>query len=210
MRENTDITSKYLLEGGDGVPRQREKNFAPITVLRLQNWYYLKEQRSKPVSTIGWGTWALAIFFLALGLVILLSPIDPSEESSSIRLFTRIIWDFTKNNPGIVIGIAFVIAAICFLVIVLDYLAINKLTREGVLLLGQVVKSESEYGKSSLWTLFSTPHEVTVYYKVKLPDGRVIEDKSTARRDDLSAGSLPRRGQTVAVLYCNDVVKTLL
>lgn len=177
------------ITGGSGRPVQRGPQLANVFTLYRRNTKYLSGERNHiPHNLLG--------YVLTIGILIGTFAII----AGAFRAFPDI-----SNSSGFTLDAVLVFVGAIFAAIILGAVAIYVWNRrrdrryesQGQLLLGQTLRasggwhSGSEGGRS---------FDVTVHYRVRMPDGTVLDHKANATRNDLSRGGLPSPGDPVAVL----------
>ncbi|KXK53697.1 MAG: hypothetical protein UZ13_00621 [Chloroflexi bacterium OLB13] len=187
------------LTGGDGRPVQRGPQLANVFTLRRGDGKYLTGERNTLRS--GNGVILLVIVILAASLGFTLFMFNATG-------FTDMEVPFVDtgglmNVPVLIIGGVFgSIFLILILVMVFGARRRRFYLKNGQLLLGQVVSAWGRWHTSTNSEGgTSRSYRVTVKYRVRAPEGLVIEDEATETRNDLARSVLPNPGDPIALLY---------
>lgn len=76
-----------------------------------------------------------------------------------------------------------------------------RLAANGQVLVGQVVYANGRWVTSGSGKNRSRSYRVTVQYRVKLPNGQLLEGQEQATRGDLARKGVPVSGTPIALLY---------
>ena len=189
FQQEAPFTPETAIDGGNGRPVQRGPQLANIFTLYRRNAQYLTGERAhlqhNPLGYI----LMIGIFILVLGILYVGFNAFPADIDQA-----KEIVDLVFILLAVVFG-AISVAAIG--VWIWNIQRDRRFESQGSLLLGKVTqawgrwKSDSEGSRKFL---------VTVSYRVRLPEGSILEHEATYKRGDLAGGGLPRPGDPVAVL----------
>jgi hypothetical protein len=110
---------------------------------------------------------------------------------------SRLVEDHEKLGMSIVVFLGFLVAAAIFLALFFVSARKVRLLRDGQILDGELLACRGELDSEKDYQLRAT-------YKFVTPEGRSLEGKAEAERNDWKDRSLPASGTPVAVLYLND------
>ncbi|MBK9124661.1 MAG: hypothetical protein IPM16_16295 [Chloroflexi bacterium] len=187
------------LTGGTGRPVQRGPQLANVFTLRRGDEKYLTGERNTLRSGNGVILLVVVILVAALGFTLFMFNATGFTDMQMPFFDTSGL----TNLPVLIIGGVFgLIFLILFLVMVFGARRRRFYLNNGQLLLGQVVaawgrwhtSTDSEGGTSR-------SYRVTLKYRVRAPDGLVIEDEASETRNDLARSVLPNPGDPIALLY---------
>lgn len=82
--------------------------------------------------------------------------------------------------------------------------------RRGVLCLGTVVASDGELKSEGFGRSRHQVYELTVEYRIELPDGRAVQGRQTEKRPDYRRARAPEPGEQIAALYLPETGEVLL
>lgn len=206
------------ITGGEGRTMQRNQNFPSVFLLYPRNQKYLHGEAESPTVNTA-STWvSLAVMMGMLGIFIAFSaflsfdmPGGSSDFSAAMSDFGNAVMDGSMFAP---FAFFFIIFGIIFVIVIVSNIRtanrMKRLAAEGKLLLGQASNVHGRWVTSGSGKSRSSSYKVSVTYRVRLPDGRVIQGSETATRSDLARRALPVPGTPVAVLYVSDEDKLLL
>lgn len=187
------------LTGGTGRPVQRGPHLANVFTLRRGDEKYLTGERDTLRSGNAVILLVIVILAAALGFTLFMF------NTTGIMDMEMPFFDTggLMSLPVLIIGGVFgLIFLILFLVMVFGARRRRFYLNNGQLLLGQVVAAWGRWHTSTTSEGGSTrSYRVTVKYRVRAPDGLVIEDQATETRNDLARSVLPNPGDPLAVLY---------
>lgn len=189
FQREAPFTPDASIDGGNGRPVQRGPQLANVFTLYRRNSQYLTGERAhlqhNPLGYI----LMIGIFILVLGILYVAFNAFPANIDEAKE---------TVDLVFILLAVVFgAISVVALLVWAWNIRRDRRYESQGNLLLGKVIrawgrwKSDSEGGRKFL---------VTVSYRVRLPEGTVLEHEATHRRGDLARGILPEPGDPVAVL----------
>lgn len=202
----SDISSD--LTGGDSIPRKRgDKIPENLFLLRPENQAYLNGEITRIPPTKD----EIQSRRISLILFVFLSPF-----LCGVGGFLAIIWgggtvSFLRDNVsrGQLVGFTiFILMGWGFYLIPWIRASVQRstLTQKGVLLIGQIESVSSKWEVKN-WVNY---YFVTVSYRVRLPNSKVMHSIETAIYMDMVGKPLPERGTPVAVVYVDENTKRLL
>jgi hypothetical protein len=178
------------LTGGDGRPVQRGPQLANVFTLHRRNPAYLTGQRQHiPHNLLGY-VLTVGILILTFGILFV-----------AFRAFPDM-----PNDSGFSLDAVLALVGAIFAAIIIGAISLymwntrrdRRYETHGQLLLGQVRQASGSWHSSSEG---GRSYKVTVEYRVRLPDGTILDHRGSATRNDLGrGGALPHSGDPVAVL----------
>ena len=206
------FSSAETLTGGDGRVMPRTQSFPQVFLLHPKNLKYVRGESEKPTNST-FNPWIM-VLILALSAAAALWIFDlGSFITRQVATIQRIGLDMGAliRNPLIIsLGVVALIVVVLGWAWSYNARIMKRLAGDGTLLLGQILITNGRWVSSGSGKNRSRSYKVTVAYRVRLPEGQLVDGQQTATRGDLARKGLPVPGTPVAVLYVSELDKMLL
>jgi len=190
----------------------RTQSFPQVFLLHPKNLKYVRGESEKPTNST-FNPWIM-VLILALSAAAALWIFDLGSfitvQVATIQRIGLNMGALIRNPLIISLGVVALIILVSGWAWSYNARIMKRLAGDGTLLLGQILIVNGRWVTSGSGKNRSRSYKVTVAYRLRLPDGRLVDGQQTATRGDFARKALPIPGTPVAVLYVSDADKMLL